>query len=241
MPTIGLLMCDQNSAEIRRATGSYDSCFRYLLESSRPCYWQVRIWRCPENQLPDQTEECDGWIISGSRASTYDNAPWIEKLKAFVRKLDRNRTPLVGICFGHQLVHSALGGDIRLHTQGWGLGPYPLTLQADFAGFPARYSNLRVPAIHKDQVYTMAAGFRVIAGSDFCRFGITRKDDYILTVQPHPEFNEAIFRYICERRVESLGEHNIQVALKAMQKSDDRTRVRQAIEQFLYDTCNGKS
>ena len=62
--------------------------------------------------LPADPGEQDGWLISGARASVVDDEPWITDLLGVVRELDRTGSPTVGVCFGHQLLALALGGEV---------------------------------------------------------------------------------------------------------------------------------
>ena len=62
----------------------------------------------------------DGILITGSRANSVDNTPWIVELVKFVRDvLDEGRVRVVGVCFGHQIIARALGVEVRRCEAGW--------------------------------------------------------------------------------------------------------------------------
>jgi GMP synthase-like glutamine amidotransferase len=70
---------------------------------------------------PASVDACDGYLITGSPAGVYDDKPWIAPLAEFVRQ-SQARVPMVGICFGHQLMAHALGGQVVKSPKGWGIG-----------------------------------------------------------------------------------------------------------------------
>ena len=59
---------------------------------------------------PLDINECDAYLITGSKASSYDDVKWIHDLKKFIQRLDQNKTKLIGICFGHQIIAEASRG-----------------------------------------------------------------------------------------------------------------------------------
>ena len=61
-------------------------------------------------------------VITGSAAGVYDDFAWLDPLRAFIRGAYAANTPMLGICFGHQIMADALGGDVRKSEKGWGLG-----------------------------------------------------------------------------------------------------------------------
>ena len=56
--------------------------------------------------------------------------PWLDPLRDFIRKAYANDTPMLGICFGHQIMADALGGDVRKSEKGWGLGRHTYGVKA---------------------------------------------------------------------------------------------------------------
>ena len=75
-----------------------------------------------QGQLPGNLDECDVWMVSGSRHSAYDDEPWISNLSDLIATAVRQGRPLAGICFGHQLAALALGGEVQRADAGWGVG-----------------------------------------------------------------------------------------------------------------------
>ncbi len=71
---------------------------------------EFEIYTVLHNQFPESIHDCDGWMISGSRHGVYENLPWMLTLQDMVRDIRAAGLPLVGICFGHQIIAEALGG-----------------------------------------------------------------------------------------------------------------------------------
>ena len=232
MKRLGLLICDEHDDEFIAKYGTYDRDFIDMLEAVMPGYWEYRIWHCQNHELPLSPSECDAWIISGSRAAAYDKDTWVESLKQFVQQLDHAGASVLGICFGHQLIHSALGGDVEKYYDGWGLGAYPVSIVEDLASLKAS-DTIRVLAMHQDQVITCAPHFSVIGTSHFCQHAITLKGHSILTFQAHPEFTDELFASICSRIRPKAGEQRVDSALVELGKPDDRIQIRQLVADFL--------
>ena len=80
------------------------------------------------DHYPKKINDCDAYLITGSKASAYEEKNWITKLKKFVQTLHQNKTKLIGICFGHQIITEALGGSVRNSPKGWPVGVDSISL-----------------------------------------------------------------------------------------------------------------
>ena len=72
--------------------------------------------------FPASVDDYDGYLVTGSAAGVYDDFDWIDPLKAFIRDIHAAGKPLVGVCFGHQIIAQALGGTCIKWPGGWGVG-----------------------------------------------------------------------------------------------------------------------
>jgi GMP synthase-like glutamine amidotransferase len=132
-----------------------------------------------EGAFPASVTECDGWLITGSRHGAYEDHPWIPPLEAFIRDSFAAHVPMVGVCFGHQIIAQAMGGKVERFAGGWAVG----ATDYDFDG-----QTITLNAWHRDQVTERPQGATVIATNDFCTNAALLYDDKALTVQAHPEF-----------------------------------------------------
>ena len=154
---------------------------------------------------PGRIEDCDGYLITGSRASVYDDEPWILRLKDFVRELHEARTKAVGICFGHQLIAAALGGVVDRAAAGWGVGVHAWEVVDNEPWMRPRLHELRLLASHQDQVEVLPQGARLLAASGFCPNAAFAIENHVFAVQGHPEFTRDYARFLMSRRRETLG------------------------------------
>ena len=101
--------------------------------------------------LPDPAS-LEGILITGSAAGVYEDHPWLEPLRDFIREAYAANTPMLGICFGHQLMADALGGDVRKSEKGWGVGRhvYGVTRRPSFLG--GDLPEFAIACSHQDQV-----------------------------------------------------------------------------------------
>lgn len=136
-------------------------------------------------------------LITGSSAGVYDALDWIAPLEDFVRDAHGANVPMVGVCFGHQLIAQALGGTARKSEKGWGLGRHVYDV-APGNGI-VQGTRIALAASHQDQVITPPPGARTILSSDFTEHaGLLYAGGTTLSVQPHPEFSVGYALACCE-------------------------------------------
>ena len=105
---IGILKVDSVRDEFVETHGDYPDMFERLLLDADPSL-NLSVFDVQTDGVPSP-DCCDGFLITGSRDSVYDELPWIPPLVEFMAELRRRRTKLAGICFGHQLVAHFFGG-----------------------------------------------------------------------------------------------------------------------------------
>lgn len=126
-------------------------------------------------ELPDPAA-FDGAVITGSSAGVYEDHAWLPPLFDWIRAA-RGQTRLVGICFGHQAMAQALGGDVRKSDRGWGVGLHRYEVMSAEPWMVPPLRRVAVPASHQDQVQTLPPGARVTLASAFSPFGGLAWDD----------------------------------------------------------------
>ncbi|WP_293677126.1 type 1 glutamine amidotransferase [uncultured Phenylobacterium sp.] len=210
--------------------GTYPDMFMDLL--GRDAYaW--RTYAADEGELPERPEECEAYIITGASAGVYDDDPWIGQLLDFLRAA-KGRTKLVGVCFGHQAMAQAFGGQVIKSPKGWGIGEHDyrvLSAEPWMDGAAA----IRLPASHQDQVAALPPGAEVIAASEFTPFAaLAWRDQPAISMQPHPEFQPAFAAdLITAQRGRAYAEEEADRALASLAGPDDRARVGGWIRAFL--------
>ncbi len=141
-------------------------------------------------EMPKSTGDCDGWLITGSRHGAYEKLDWMLVLEDFIRDLYRQSLPLVGICFGHQIIAQALGGEVIKSDKGWGIGLHSYEISNPQDWMVETPQQVRIYAFHQDQVCVLPAMASVFSSSEFCPYAGLSYADSIISVQAHPEFEE---------------------------------------------------
>lgn len=173
---IGILQCGHFPDDLVAKSGDYDAMFHRLLNGYG---FDYKTFSVVDGIFPETETVCDGWLITGSRHGAYDDLPWIPPLEVLIRAIHAANLPLVGVCFGHQIIAQALGGRVEKFGGGWSVGRQ--VYRGDLGEFSLN-------AWHQDQVITLPKGAHVEAGNEFCRYGALSYGDRVLTVQAHPEF-----------------------------------------------------
>ena len=173
---IGILQTGIAPDALKDDMGDYPDMFMRILDGNG---FDFRTYRVVEGEFPASVSECDGWLITGSRHGAYEDHPWIPPLEQFIRDSFKAHVPLVGICFGHQIIAQAMGGKVEKFAGGWAVGPQDY----DFDG-----ETLTLNAWHQDQVTKVPPGAKVVAANDFCAHAALLYDDRAFTLQAHPEY-----------------------------------------------------
>ena len=142
---------------------------------------------------------CDAWAISGSSHSVNDPMRWIRSLEAFVRVVIDEGQPLVGICFGHQLIARALGGTVRSHSS-WSLGVKRVSLEAEASRLFGGTDFLNLVHSHREIVTEIPRGATVIGHTQSCPTAMVSFSPNALGIQGHPEMTAAYARNLIEDR-----------------------------------------
>jgi len=174
-----------------------------LLQPLRPD-WSFEVVPVKDGVLPASPKAFDGYVITGSPASVNDDhLPWVGPLLDFIRAVHAARQPLLGLCFGHQAVARALGGQVARHSAGWGLGTAPTHWTTTPAWMQPSQVTTTLMAAHNEQVIRMPEGAVCLGGSDFCPIGSMQIGQHIWTTQFHPEmplvFMQALLGYLANK------------------------------------------
>ena len=210
--------------------GTYPDMFMDLLGRDTHAW---RTYDADEGQLPAAPEDCDAYIVTGAAAGVYDGDPWIGQLLDFLRAA-KGRAKLVGVCFGHQAMAQAFGGEVIKSPKGWGIGEHDYRVARPEPWMDAS-ADFRLPASHQDQVVTLPPGAEVVAASDFTPFAaLAWRDQPAISMQPHPEFAPAYACALIEaRRGKLYADDEADRAIASFAGPDDRARVGGWINAFL--------
>ncbi len=141
-----------------------------------------------------------GAVITGSHSMVTDQEEWSENLGAWLREAVAAHVPLLGICYGHQLLAHALGGEVSNHPVGLEIGTVSVALNEHAKDDPL-LGNLPAtfPAqvVHRQSVRTLPPGATLLGGNDFEPHQAYRVGSCAWGVQFHPEFSpKAMASYV---------------------------------------------
>ncbi len=219
---IGILVTGHPPDELYDQFGEYDGMFRALLGGNG---FEFDTYKVVDNQFPEDARQADGWIITGSRHGAYEDHPWIPPLEQLIRDIQDTGNPLIGVCFGHQIIAQALGGKVEKFRGGWAVG------RTDYA-FGDQTVSLN--AWHQDQVTELPEGAQVLGTNDFCRNAMVSYGDTIWTVQAHPEYGNDFIQGLMETRGKGVvPDALMQAAANRSDAPDDNAKIARYMADFL--------
>ena len=164
------------------------------------------------NEVPSFDSDC-AWIIMGSRYSAYDEMEWIDRLKDSIHKAIESNIPVLGICFGHQILCSALGATVSDNPKGWEVGSSEVSLSEKgkssplFKGFS---KDFYVYQSHHDVVSNLPENVDLLCSNQFGVQSISFSD-FVFGVQFHPEFSYDVMNAYFDARTKKIENSNFKV------------------------------
>jgi len=152
-------------------------------------------------ELPN-LKKCAGIIITGSHAMVTEEHPWSLKIEEFIKELIKFKIPLLGICYGHQLIAKSLGAKVDFHPAGMELGTVDISVSNEskkdpiFKHFPTGFA---VHTVHAQSALTLPFDAVLLASNKFEKHHAFRVGTNAWGVQFHPEYDVNIMKaYINE-------------------------------------------
>lgn len=200
---IGILEAGRVNAALARTHGDYPTMMARLLSGALPAA-RFETVRVLDGDLPTRPDSADAWLVTGSRHGVYDPEPWIAPLAAFLREARGAGRPIIGICFGHQILAEAFGGRAEKSERGWSCGVQSYATLARPAWMADAPEALHFHAMHQDQVTATPPDATRLATSEQCpeamlAYGDPERPDAI-SIQPHPEFEAGYAADLLTRR-----------------------------------------
>lgn len=218
---IGILQTGHFAGALEGENPDLDVLFRQMLDGHG---FDFSVFPVVDMVFPDTPRDADGWLITGSKFGVYDNEPFIAPLEDFVRAVYAEGVPMVGICFGHQLIAQALGGKVVKFPGGWTAGRELY----DFGG-----ETFALNAWHQDQVIEPPADAEVIAAAPRCAYAGLLYGGRALTVQAHPEFQRREVEVLIDVRGPHLPPDLVAGAAANLDAPVDNARLADRIAAFF--------
>ena len=160
----------------------------------------IEEFHLPSGQVPPG-HAYDGIVVTGSRTSVYWDEPWIAAAKAWLGEATDRGIPVLGVCWGHQLLADVLGGTVEA------MGRYEIGYRTvEHTGTDRLFDGIgrefTVFTTHQDAVVELPPGARATASNDYSNHGF--RSGPFFGVQFHPEYDMATAEYVA--RVKDIDE-----------------------------------
>jgi GMP synthase (glutamine-hydrolysing) len=224
---IGILQCGHFPTAEGYPEHTYGDLYAGLL-AGRGLDFQT--WSVVDMEFPDSVEDADGWLISGSKHGAYEDEPFIRRLEEFIREAYAKNIPLVGICFGHQIIAQALGGKVEKFSGGWSLGRQIYDIEG---------GEVALNAWHQDQITRLPEDATVIGRSANCEYAALAYKGRAFSVQPHPEFSDDEVSLLLKVRRAALNETQAETVRENLGKPLANAALGDRIAAFFKESAHG--
>lgn len=189
---IGIIKTGRTLLPLEQCFGDFEDWFQRPQDGVR-----YSVVAACDNDQPPPPATYDRIIITGSPAMVTERAPWSEALVPWLKQAATARIPMLGVCYGHQLIAHAFGGSVDWHPHGREIGTVHIERLETAIDDPL-LGNLptRFPAhvSHAQSVITLPPEAIVLARNDFEPHHAYRIGTHIWGLQFHPEFDCDIMR-----------------------------------------------
>lgn len=202
--TVCVLVTGDPVPGARQARGSFADMIARVAPAGTP--FEARDARA--EALPD-LDRVSALIITGSAASVTERAPWMLSAEAYLRHAVATDVPILGICFGHQLLGQALGGRVAQNPKGREMGTveYREAVADPVVSDPTRPYLCNMS--HVDSVVELPPGAKVLGSTEREAHAALRFAPRVWGVQFHPEFDELTMRAYVDARRDALQREGV--------------------------------
>ncbi len=200
-----LLKAGEAAVSVRLSVGDYEQWFLRTIGLEGHRFDILPVHR--DAPLPRDARAYDAVMMTGSPLSVTKLEPWMERAADFMLSAAEAGTPVLGVCFGHQLLAHAYGGQVARNPRGRETGTVQVRLTEEgrrdalFDGVPELFAT---QATHEDIVTCMPEGARVLAGNDNTATQALAFRPKVRGVQFHPEAGPDALRAVIDARREGL-------------------------------------
>ncbi|KAG8409546.1 hypothetical protein J3459_017373 [Metarhizium acridum] len=239
---LAVLECDTPVPNVEKERGSYGAIFESLLskglvQGAKNVDFCLLRYDVVQHQKYPELGEVDGILITGSKHTAFADDAWIVSLVEYIRKvLSTSNTPVVGICFGHQVIGRALGAKTGVARGGWEISVEKIELSPDGRKLFGA-SSLNLHQMHRDEVASVPEGLVCLGSSPRCPVQGLYKPKSVLSLQAHPEFDGFIMEQILRTRHDQkiFGDETFDEVMRRSDNPHDGTMVAVKIWDFFLD------
>jgi GMP synthase-like glutamine amidotransferase len=188
---------------------------------------RIDTFSARHGQYPVSFATYDAVLLTGSRADSFSDEPWVVTLREQVARLLQDQHKLLGVCFGHQLIAHCLGAPVQRAPRGWRVGRQAY----DWLGAPehlglapgqaAQVAQVALLASHQDQVLALPPGATLLATQADCPVAAYALGDQVFCIQPHPEFTPEVSAFLLDKRRALMGEPLYEQSMGSLSEPHD--------------------
>ena len=187
--------------------GDFETLFMKQLSTALPAQNELKVWDAREPSAAPALSTLSGIVITGSHSMVSEAEPWSEALKPWLHHALANDTPMLGVCYGHQLMAAAFGGISDYHPAGREIGTHTVRLTPagrDDPLFSQLPESFAAQLTHAQSVMQAPPGSTVLAHNSHDAYQALRYGPRQWSVQFHPEFTAPVMRAYLERQRDTL-------------------------------------
>lgn len=197
MKKIAIIKCGDTREAIKKELGDFED---WIMQATNLPTNLFSVYNLPKGDVLRHPDEFIGGIVTGSDAMVTDNTKWMKQLKDWLVTARYSNLPVLGICFGHQIMAEALGGKVETNTSGESIG----AVEVEFTNtaktdplFKGLGDSLETFAVHGQHVTMLPVGSEILARGKKAPIQAF-KVGKMYGVQFHPEFNGGIMKMYAE-------------------------------------------
>lgn len=213
--------------------GNYAAMMERVLRDAGATTWTMERFSTPLGEYPNSFANYDAVLLTGSKADSFSDEPWVVELRRRVTELLDTDTKLLGVCFGHQLIALCMGAKVGRAPQGWVTGRNTYAWHAQDLLPEGERDSFALLASHQDQVLELPAGTTLLASSERCPIAAYAKGQEVLCIQPHPEFVEDYSAHLLNKRRALLGDAHYTASIESLAQGHEGTDFARVMVAFV--------